>query len=82
MINKNLLIGGIAGAIAVTALGATAGYRMLDADNYADVVNVKPAMETVSTTGEECRDQVVSVKQPTQDPQQITGTVAGAIIGG
>jgi uncharacterized protein YcfJ len=82
MISKQLVIGGIVGAIAVTALGATAGYQMLDSKNYAEVVNVSPVTETVSIPREECSDQLVSVQRPTQDPNQITGTVAGAVIGG
>jgi uncharacterized protein YcfJ len=82
VISKQMVVGGIAGAIAVTALGATAGYRMLGADNYAKVLSVKPATETVSIPQEECRDQLVSVQRPTSDPNQIAGTVAGAVIGG
>jgi uncharacterized protein YcfJ len=82
MVNKQLVIGGIVGAIAVTALGATAGYRMLDSDNYAEVISVTPVSETLYESREECRDQLVSVQHPTKDPNQITGTVAGAVIGG
>jgi uncharacterized protein YcfJ len=55
---------------------------MLDSDNYAKVVSVRPVIETVSVPREECRDQLVSVQHPTKDPNQITGTVAGAVIGG
>ncbi len=82
MISKQLVIGGILGAVAVTAVSATAGYRMLNSDNYAEVLAVSPVTKTISVPREECRDQLVSVKQPTQDPNQITGTVAGAVIGG
>lgn len=82
MISKQLVIGGIVGAIAVTALGATAGYRMLDSDNYAEVIAVTPGYKLVSVPREECRDQLVSVQRPTSDPNQIAGTVAGAVIGG
>lgn len=82
MINKQLLIGGILGAIAVTAVGATAGYRMLTSDDYAKVLDVSPATQTVYAAREECRDELVSVQNPTRDPNQIAGTVAGAVIGG
>jgi uncharacterized protein YcfJ len=82
MISKQLLIGGIVGAIAVTAVGATAGYQMLNSDNYAEVLAVSPVTETVYVPREECSDQLVSVQHPTQDPNQIAGTVAGAVIGG
>lgn len=79
MINKKFLIGGIVGAIAITA---TAGCGMSNADNYAEVLAVTPAIATVSSPREECSDQLVSVQQPTKDPNQVTGTVAGAVIGG
>lgn len=82
MTSKQLVIGGIVGAIAVTALGATAGYRMLNSEHYAEVLAVSPVIETVSVPREECHDQLVSVQRPTQDPNQIAGTVAGAVIGG
>ncbi|MCJ7593036.1 MAG: glycine zipper 2TM domain-containing protein [Woeseiaceae bacterium] len=82
MINKQLLIGGIVGAIAVTAVSATAGYRMLNSDDYAEVLTVSEVTRTVSVPRDECRDQLVSVRHPTQDPNQIAGTVTGAVIGG
>ncbi len=82
MISKQLVIGGIVGAIAVTAIGATAGYRMLDSATYAEVLSAKPVNKTVFVPREECRDQVVSVQRPTQDPNQIAGTIAGAVVGG
>jgi len=80
--SKQLAIGGIIGAIAVTAFGATAGYRMLNSGDYAEVLAVSPVTETVFAPREECGDQLVSVQHPTQDPNQIAGTVAGAVIGG
>ncbi len=80
--NKQLLIGSIAGALAVTAVAAVGGYRMLDKSNYAEVLAVAPAMKSVSVPRQECRDQVVTLTRPTKDPNQITGTVAGAVIGG
>jgi len=81
-VSKQLLIGGIIGAVAVTAIGAVAGYRMLESANYADVISVRPVMKTVSVPREACRDQIVEVSNPTKDPKQIAGTVAGAVIGG
>lgn len=82
MISKQVLIGGIVGAIAVTAISATAGYRVMNSDNYAEVLAVAPVIKTVSVPREECRDQLVSVKHPTKDPNQVAGTVAGAVVGG
>lgn len=80
--SKQLLIGGIIGAVVVTAIGAVAGYRMLDSANYAEVVAVKPVMKTIVVPREVCRDEVVEVINDSKDPKQIVGTVAGAVIGG
>jgi uncharacterized protein YcfJ len=80
--NQQLVIGGIAGALAVTAIGAVAGYQMLDQTKYADVLSVQPITKTVSVPRENCRDELVTVTRPTKDPNQITGTVVGAVIGG
>ena len=37
LMNKQLIVGSIAGAVAVTALAAVGGYRMMDKGNYAEV---------------------------------------------
>jgi uncharacterized protein YcfJ len=79
--NRQTGIGIIIGAVAVTGIGAVAGYRMYEAANYAEVISVKPAMTTVKVPREECRDVVVEKQAPTKDPKQVTGTVAGAVIG-
>jgi uncharacterized protein YcfJ len=55
IMNKQLLIGGIVGAI--VGPQARVGH-------------------------EECRDEVVTLTRHTKDPDQITGTVIGAAIGG
>lgn len=82
-VQKKLLIGGIiVGALALTAIGAVAGYRSLDQANYAEVIAVKPINKSVSVPREECRDELVTRTQPTKDPNQIAGTVAGAVVGG
>jgi uncharacterized protein YcfJ len=80
--DKQLLVGGIAGVVAVTAIGAVAGYRMLDQSKYAEVVAVKSAMTTVSIPREECRDEAVTRTRPAKDPNQVLGTVTGAVVGG
>lgn len=79
--SRQLVLGGVIGAIAVTAFGAFAGYHLMNGE-YAEVVSVEPVMKTVSTPREECRDQVVNVQKPVKDPHQVTGTIAGAVIGG
>ncbi len=80
--NNQLVIGSIVGALAVTAIGAVAGYRMLDQSNYAEVTNVKATTKTVSVPRESCRDELVTLTRPIKDPNQIAGTVVGAVIGG
>jgi uncharacterized protein YcfJ len=40
--NKSMIIGLIVGAVAVTAIGAYAGYQALDERRYAEVLNVDP----------------------------------------
>ncbi|MEX1993926.1 MAG: glycine zipper 2TM domain-containing protein [Steroidobacteraceae bacterium] len=67
--NKSLVVGGIVGALAVTAVAAVAGYRTMDT-------------KTASTPRQECHDVVVTLTRPTKDPDQIAGTVTGAVIGG
>jgi uncharacterized protein YcfJ len=75
--NRSSLIGATAGAIAVTAVGAIAGYQVFRG-SYAEVVAVKP----VTTPVEDCHDEQVTRTAPTRDPHQIAGTVAGAVVGG
>lgn len=76
---KGLLIGGIA----ATAVGAVAGYKVIDArSDYAQVVSVEPVMKAVSTPRQVCEDVVVTHKAPVKDPKRVTGAVAGAVIGG
>ena len=77
--NRHLLIGGIVGAAAATAI---AGVAMLESEDHAEVVSVEPVTTTVSVPREQCRDQVLEVQKPVKDDKQIAGTVAGAVIGG
>jgi uncharacterized protein YcfJ len=79
--NTKLIIAGIVGAISVTALGVAASYNM-DPAEYAKVVNVTPVTKSISVPREECQDEAVTLTRPTQDPNQIVGTVGGAIVGG
>jgi uncharacterized protein YcfJ len=81
-VNMKLIIAGIVGALAVTAIGAIAGYRTMDAKDSAEVVSVKQATRTVSVPRQECHNELVSTQHPTQDPNRIAGTVAGAVVGG
>jgi len=80
--NKQMTMGILIGAVAVTAIGSWAGYQALESSQYAEVVSVDALTKTVSVPREECRDELVSYKKPVKDKHQITGTVAGALIGG
>ncbi len=80
--NKSLLVGGILGAVAVTAGGAFATYNFMSGPDYAEVVAVKPVMETVKTPRQECRDVVVTHRKPVKDQYRVTGTAVGAVVGG
>jgi uncharacterized protein YcfJ len=79
--NMKLIVAGIVGAIAVTAIGAAASYNKDSAD-YAKVLDVKPVTKSVSVPRQECHDELVTLTHPTQDPNQVVGTVAGGIVGG
>lgn len=80
--NRQYVIGGLIGAVAVTAIATVASYDILDSGEYSEVISVEPVIRTVSTPREECQDQWVSHKKPVKDPHQVTGTIAGAVIGG
>ncbi|HMM46859.1 MAG TPA: glycine zipper 2TM domain-containing protein [Thiobacillaceae bacterium] len=81
--NKSMLTGIIAGAIAVTAIGGVAGYRALNPEpEFAEVLAVKAVKETTKTPREVCEDIVVSDQAPVKDPNRIAGTAIGAVAGG
>ena len=81
--NQQLFIGSIVGALAVTAVGAFAGYRMLnDSPQYADVIAVNQVTKTINTPRQVCNNVVVTHTKPVKDPNQIIGTIAGAVVGG
>jgi uncharacterized protein YcfJ len=82
--NKSLIAGGIAGAIAVTAGLAIAEFDAFDdaKPEYADVIDVDPVSETVRTPREDCSDQAVTEQKPVKDEKRITGSVIGAVVGG
>lgn len=81
--DKSMLVGGIFGAVAVTAVGSYAGYNYLDSSpKFAEVINVQPIVETYFTDREQCYDEVVQHQTEVKDGNQIAGTVIGAVIGG
>lgn len=81
--NKSMLTGVIAGAVAVTAIGGVAGYKALNPEpEFAEVLAVEPVTETTKTPREVCNDVVVNERAPVKDPNRIAGTAIGAIAGG
>lgn len=83
--NTNLLIGGIFGAVAVTAAGSYAGYNTYveaKKPSFAEVIESKPVTETYYTSREECYDEVVPHQAEVKDQNKLAGTLIGAVIGG
>ena len=81
--NKSMLTGVIAGAVAVTAIGGVAGYKALNPEpKFAEVLAVKPVTETTKTPRQECHDVVVNEQAPVKDTNRIAGTAIGAVAGG
>lgn len=80
--NRSMIVGLVAGGIAVTALGAFAGYRAVLDQRYAEVLDVEPITRTVRTPRQVCADEVVTHEAPTKDPKRVTGAVIGAVAGG
>ena len=80
--NRSMIVGLVAGGVAVTAAGAFAGYRAMDDQRYADVLNVEPITRTIRTPRQVCSDEIVTHQVATKDPNRITGSVIGAVAGG
>ena len=81
--NKSMLTGVIAGAVAVTAIGGVAGYKALNSGpDFAEVLAVEPVKETTKTPREVCDEVVVNEQAPVKDPNRIAGTAIGAVAGG
>jgi len=82
--NKSMLSGIIVGAVVATAGGVIAGLGLLGEKEpeYAMVVNVVEATETIETPREVCEDVAVTRQKPVKDEHKILGTVTGAVLGG
>jgi uncharacterized protein YcfJ len=80
--NKSLITGLVVGGVAVTAVGAFAGYRALEEQRYAEVLNVEPLTQTIRTPRQVCSDEIVTQQADTKDPKRVTGAVLGAVAGG
>ena len=77
---KGLVIGGFA-MVVVAAAGVT-GYKAVSAPQFAEVLAVKEAKETITTPRQECADVQVQTQAPVKDTHRAAGTVAGAVAGG
>lgn len=80
--NKSLITGLVVGGVAVTAVGAFAGYQAVNNRNSAEVLDVEQITRTVKVPRQVCSDVVVSHQATTKDPQRVTGAVIGAVAGG
>jgi uncharacterized protein YcfJ len=80
--NRSMLTGTVLGVVVATAGAAIASYKLLNHDEYADVVSVTPVTEEIKTPREECGDEVVTRQTPIKDQNRVAGTVIGAIAGG
>jgi len=82
--NKSMLTGLVVGAVVATAGGVIAGLNMIgdDEPQYAEVVNVVEATQTIQTPREVCADVAVTRQAPVKDEHKILGTVTGAVLGG
>jgi uncharacterized protein YcfJ len=75
--NRNALIGVIAGAVAVTALGAYATTRAMQ-----DHAAVAQTHDTNRVARQVCTNEAVTQQAPVKDERRIAGTAIGAVIGG
>ena len=80
--NRSLVVGSVLGAIAVTAGGAFAGYRIIGASDSAEVVSVRAIEKTIRTPRQDCHDEEVTRVKPAKDGHRLAGTGIGAVIGG
>jgi len=77
---KGMAVGGI--AMVVLGAGAVTGYKTMTKPEFAEVVAVKEAFETVVTPREKCEDVQVQHQAPVKDEHRIAGTVVGGLAGG
>ena len=80
--DKSMIIGIVAGAVAVTAVGGFAGYKAMKGPDYAEVISVQDVTEKVRTPRKECSDIAVTRQVPVKDEHRIAGTAIGAVLGG
>lgn len=80
--NRQTLIGAVAGAVFVMGVAAFAGYRVMAGGSSAEVLSSEEILRTVKTPREVCHDELVTQQKPVKDKHQVTGSVVGAVLGG
>jgi len=80
--NKSLITGLVVGGIAVTAVGAYAGYQTIDQGRSAKVLHVEAVTRTVKSPRQVCSDEIVTSKADVKDSKRVTGALLGAVAGG
>lgn len=80
--SKSFMVGAVAGAVLVTAGGATAGYRMYSNAHSATVLSAKQLTRTVKIPRQDCHDETVAHTKPVKDQNRLLGTGLGAVVGG
>ncbi len=76
--NKQLVIGALAGSLAVMAATGMIACRPVEPKS----ANAVTATNTAKVGHEECTDEVVTLTRKPKDKDQIAGTAIGAVIGG
>ena len=84
--NISWIQGLVVGAVVATAGGAIAGYNMGQSapatPDFAEVLQVVPAVQQVDVSKEVCHEVEVTHKKPPRDERRVLGTAAGVVIGG
>jgi uncharacterized protein YcfJ len=80
--DKSMMVGIVAGAVAVTAVGGFAGYKAMKSPDYADVISATEVTKKIRTPRELCSDVAVTHQAPVKDEHRIAGTAIGAVLGG
>jgi hypothetical protein len=81
--DSSMVKGIVIGGIAMVVLGAGAvGYKTMTKPQFAEVVSVKEAKQTVSTPREQCEQVQVQKQAPVKDEHRVAGKVVGGVAAG
>ncbi len=80
-ISSKIVYTSLGAALAVGGVVVASQPGLLGKPTHADVVAVRPVVETIETPREECRDVVVT-RQVQNRGNARTGTIVGALVGG